>query len=609
MILETSEADGGMTDNDFLSLDLTKSWEISSPTLQGLAQPSGPPPVSNGYLWNSYDTLYLYGGEFSDQPATSPVPFSTWSYNILSSSWQEHTNPIDSPGVNSDGGNLPVQRAAEGAGASIPSLGRGYYFGGHLDGYTTVGWSQSIARVYLTSLLEYTFPGFSNPAVNNDSPAGPDGIYRNITQAGTQSTSSFPERADGILVYIPGFGSQGILLGLAGGTNATFTQMNIIDVYDIANSTWYKQATTGPTPEIRVNPCAVALSAADGSSTQVYMYGGQNLIPYGSQIQYSDVWILSVPSFTWIKVDTSTQSVPPARAGHTCNVWNAQMVVLGGYVGTQLSCDTGVYVFNTSALSWQNEYVSLDSTDVLNRQQSQQDDPNALQGSYGYEVPQAVQNVIGGNTAGGATVTAPAQTPIDGPIATGRPKTYTMTAATTITTTSNGQLVTMTSAPTTISAAGTGSSSGGHNVAAIAVAVVAGFFAVLAVYLGFCAWVYRKQLRLYKDHVAMSQQAQLGGDSAYSGAVVGWRNSGKSRSSSGGNIAVEERITGESRSVKSGGSGSENRGWLGSNNPYRSVHATATATSSMEDLMAGQEPSFLGVILSPRRSLRVVNRD
>ena len=39
--------------------------------------------------------------------------------------------------------------------------------------------------------------------------------------------------------------------------------MNVIDVYDIANSTWYKQSTSGKTPEYRVNPCAVVAAAAE----------------------------------------------------------------------------------------------------------------------------------------------------------------------------------------------------------------------------------------------------------------------------------------------------------------------------------------------------------
>jgi hypothetical protein len=222
-------------------LDLTKGWQISSPTLKGLPQPSGPPAVANGFLWNSYDSLYLYGGEFSDSPSASPVPFSLWEYNIGSKEWKEHQNPQTSAGINSEGANQPVQRAAEGAGLNIPEIGRGYYFGGHLDGYTTEGWPQSVARVYLKSMIEFTFPGYSNNGVNSLSggkTAGDDGAWRNITEGGLQESAGFTERADGILVYVPGYGKQGIILGLAGGTNATFVSGNPTDTQiDLNNDT------------------------------------------------------------------------------------------------------------------------------------------------------------------------------------------------------------------------------------------------------------------------------------------------------------------------------------------------------------------------------------
>ena len=52
--------------------------------------------------------------------------------------------------------------------------------------------------------------------------AGSEGVYRNITGEGPQGQAGFTERADGALVYIPGWGDDGIILGLAGGTNATF---------------------------------------------------------------------------------------------------------------------------------------------------------------------------------------------------------------------------------------------------------------------------------------------------------------------------------------------------------------------------------------------------
>lgn len=214
-----------LIDNHFLQLDLTESWQISSPSLIGLDEPSDLPAVANGYLWNSYDSLFLYGGQFSDAPETSPVPFVLWEYDVQSSEWEEHPEPITSAGENAEDGDKPVQRSSEGAGVNVASIGRGWYFGGHLDGYTTVGWSQSTPRVYLKSLIEYTFPGRTNDALqslDDGEAAGEDGVWRNITEGGIQDAAGFTERADGLLVYVPGFGEEGILLGLAGGTDSTF---------------------------------------------------------------------------------------------------------------------------------------------------------------------------------------------------------------------------------------------------------------------------------------------------------------------------------------------------------------------------------------------------
>jgi hypothetical protein len=82
--------------------------------------------------------------------------------------------------------------------------------------YTTDGWSNQIARQYLKSLLEFTHPGYSNTGVyslgtSNAAPSG--GVYRNITEGGLQNSAGFTERADGVLVYVPGWGDSGIILG------------------------------------------------------------------------------------------------------------------------------------------------------------------------------------------------------------------------------------------------------------------------------------------------------------------------------------------------------------------------------------------------------------
>ena len=135
----TAEQSSNTWNNDFFTIDVTKSWNISTPVIAGLPQPSGPPPISNGYLWNSYDALYLYGGEYSSNPTATPSPYSVWQYDIASSKWTETQNPQTSAGNNSDGGNQPVLGSAEGAGISVPELGRGFYFAGHQDSFTTPG--------------------------------------------------------------------------------------------------------------------------------------------------------------------------------------------------------------------------------------------------------------------------------------------------------------------------------------------------------------------------------------------------------------------------------------------------------------------------------------
>lgn len=660
----SSTQDSNAWNNNFLSLDLTKTWQIASPALTGLPQPSGPPNVSLGYLWNSRSSLFLYGGQFSWKPAVSPTAYSTWEYAIADDTWIEHRQPVTSKGTSAPSDGTAVQRAAEGAGVNVPSLGRGFYFGGHLDGYTTEGWSQSVPRLYLRSLLEFTFPGVTNDQVeslSNNGVAGSNGVYRNVTDGGQQADVGFTQRADGLLIYVPGFGDQGILLAIAGGTNESFTQMNQLDVYDIATSSWYIQSTSGPTPEIRVNPCAVIAAAPDGTSYNIYMFGGQNLIPAGNQTQFNDMWILTLPSFTWIPVDMDGQSVPYGRSGHTCNVWDAQMVMVGGYVGAgTLTCERpGIYVFDLSALEWVNQFTALSSTNVdndsnnnkntdtntkANDDNSESNPPNpfnqqpaqispggGLEGSFGYKVPQAIIAIIGGDSTGKATLTTPINIATAGPLATGKPLTYTAADAT--------------ATPGDSSADDDDNNNSNENnppnLAAIIAGILAFLFFILASYLAFCAYVYRKQLQLYKRHVELTSaqaQARSGGEKFITTSSNGNGN-GKYHhqpsSSSGATTTTTTTTTtigrrdsrgresyGSGRGVESGYS-NPNQYNTNNNKPlrgggggtyYKSLRDGGDGDEDRyeeeeEDLLNSYEPSFVGVILNPRRSLRVINRD
>jgi hypothetical protein len=246
-----------------------------------------------------------------------------------------------------------------------------------------------------------------------------------------------------------------------------------------------------------------------------------------------------------------------------------------------------VHVFDLSKLRWEKQFTALTGGNARGQQPSQQKSASdlshvGLSGSYGYAVPKAVQAVIGGNENGGATVTKPVQMPSKGPIATGKPALFTVTQS--------GATVTQTGQPNP-SNAGSGGK-GGPNIAAIVAGVAAGLLAIAAGYFAFCAWIYRKQLALYKNHLTMSQRASAGNF----GGEKGGTPLGLLPRSSNGSTRPGETLAGSSSGVPT-------------SSAARDADATSSAGSSVDDLLAGQEPTFLGVLLSPRRSLRVINRD
>lgn len=364
--------------------------------------------------------------------------------------------------------------------------------------------------------------------------------------------------------------------------------MNEVYVFDIATSMWYRQATSGTTPNIRVNPCAVVAAAADGSSHNIHMFGGQNLIPYNNQTQYNDMWILSIPSFTWISVDMSSQSVPYPRAGHTCNIWDSQMVLAGGYIGPDISCEApGIYIFNLSSLSWQNQFTSLGSAAKDNpfSQQLSQKGVGAkagLDGSYGYQVPPAVISVIGGNGNGHATVTKPVQTATSGPLASGTSITYVIP----------GENGTSSSGGNNGSGGGGSSNGGGSSgskIGIIIASVFAALLALLACYLGFCAWVYRKQRNMARRHINVAQDQQM----SSSGAFFALRNMPGGNKAGGRSSLVGPYHHRASDSVDT------------------TTHGNSSEfdrrSDSSESLIAGLQTSFLGIVMHPKEALRVVN--
>ena len=55
------------------------------------------------------------------------------------------------------------------------------------------------------------------------------------------------------------------------------------------------------------------------------IYGGQ---PLDGSSQFDDLFILSIPSFTWTVA--AAANGPGPRAGHSCHLLGSQFVVVGG---------------------------------------------------------------------------------------------------------------------------------------------------------------------------------------------------------------------------------------------------------------------------------------
>lgn len=336
------------------------------------------------------------------------------------------------------------------------------------------------------------------------------------------------------------------------------------------------------------------------------------------------MYVLSIPAFSWIKVDQSDQTVPSPRAGHSCTMQDGQIILVGGYIGEDIDCDSpGVYVFDATTLKWQDSFKAVDHDSDSNSQSGN----TVLDGSYGYSVPDAVQKVIGGDNQGSATVSTPAAgEATGGPFATGKAPVFTVTQAGATATVTNGPHETSTSGDDSPNNGDGDSSSDddGVNPGLIAAGVIAGTAGALALYLGFCAWLYRRQVSAYRQHLAVANRysgASASFDPA-AGALFGGAR-GRDRHERSVSRASDETFgwVGSDREPRwlsepkwtsdepSPGTGS---GSGSGSAPKRSMEtrprtSASGSAESAEGLLEGQEPSFFSVVMGPRRALRVVN--
>ncbi|EAA29845.2 hypothetical protein NCU09171 [Neurospora crassa OR74A] len=334
------------------------------------------PNVSFGILWEDSINkwLYSYGGESQSTPSN----FILYGYDILNNYWTSFGPPSTSSGT--------ITPLSHGAGVSISERGEAFYYGGWFSENSVPGWSgtrRASDRLIKYDMDSHHFSNFS----------GPDNV----------------RRAEGTMVYLPI--SDGGMLAYFGGVrddgNGTVSPqpLDTIFMYDLANTRWYTQKTSGRAPENRRLFCGGAAVAQDQSSYNIYIYGGAS---FGSNpIGYDDIYVLSIPSFQWIRSlypSNSNVTGEFPKAMSSCNVINnAQMLVIGGRALNDTTiCDAD------DVLGQHNMVLGKDNPEKAIWARFQ---PNLTT----YTLPTDILTVVGGNPTGGATITAPPRTGFDAP--------------------------------------------------------------------------------------------------------------------------------------------------------------------------------------------------
>ncbi|KAI4160299.1 MAG: hypothetical protein LQ342_005891 [Letrouitia transgressa] len=183
----------------------------------------------------------------------------------------------------------------------------------------------------------------------------------------------------GVIVSVCGFVSQSSSMNVA-----QRRETNSVLVYDIATREWFTIYTTGAAPPPRSRGCSALNAAPDDSSFQMILYGG-----WDEKNVLGDVWVLTMPAFHWIKVNTtSTKPLSVPRMDHSCATYqDRQMLVIGGKNKLEephIPCAdnySALRMLDTTTFQWQTHYPLQDTM---------------------YKVPQPVIDIIGGNSSGNA---------------------------------------------------------------------------------------------------------------------------------------------------------------------------------------------------------------
>lgn len=212
--------------------------------------------------------------------------------------------------------------------------------------------------------------GFTHDSEGNKTTMGSLMTYdfgsKNLTNSSVSGVTSVGLRQKGHMIYVPNFGTEGVIISLGGintDTGALYT-MSTVEVYDPAGQVWYSQDTTGDTPEARIEFCLAG--AASGNRTyDILVYAGWDGVDVSEG--YDEVFVLSLPSFNWFKADYASEY---PRHGLSCeHVGGGQVLTIGGVDTTEKETyqtafntrdqfDQGLAIFDMTKMAFASSYTA-----------------------------------------------------------------------------------------------------------------------------------------------------------------------------------------------------------------------------------------------------------
>ncbi|EKG18821.1 Kelch-type beta propeller [Macrophomina phaseolina MS6] len=292
--LETTyDGDERWTDEFFLGLnyyllaiDMSASWNWGknlTTTIhnKSASTPLQPPTVLRGHLFQGLPSdphIYLYGGaDFASNTSahTPPSGSALWSYDTSS--------PNNTDWQRTDISDAVPRSPTRGARAEAPDLGLAFYLNGETG---------SVPSIAVWGNLSTQAAHVDGMVVLDTANATGRSAWNVSTAAMTQGQP----RAGAGMTFVPAMGEKGALVLVGGMARAAavlddpgsgeLIDLSQIQIFDLASwlnnpsddnaGTWYAQPASGDVPALRTDFCLVAASAPDGSSHNVYLYGGRN---------------------------------------------------------------------------------------------------------------------------------------------------------------------------------------------------------------------------------------------------------------------------------------------------------------------------------------------